>query len=264
MGGFDLRDFLGRNLVPYEWLNISSDSDAKQMVEVVQVDQDRLPIVVLEDGDILSAPPVHLVAERLGFQISPGRNAYDLVVVGAGPAGFAAAVTGASEGLSTVVLEYYAPGGQVRTTSRIEDYLGFPVGISGADLVARARDQALRFNAELVVLSEVVGMRGAGGSSIVSLADGTEVTGSAIVLAPGVTHRDLQIPSLSQLVGKGVYYGLSHDPALAQQGGDVYVVGGGNSAGQAALSLARSAASVTLLVGVGTSQMLCRITHRGA
>jgi thioredoxin reductase (NADPH) len=176
------------------------------------------------------------------------RSAYDLVVVGAGPAGLAAGVYGASEGLSTLVLECNAPGGQAGTTSRIENYLGFPVGLSGADLTLRAREQAIRFGAEILVPAEVAGLRREDPYTVIRLSDGSEVSASTLLVASGVNYRTLDVPGAAALTGMGVYYGAGRAEGVDHAGGRVFVVGGGNSAGQAAVFLAQFAASVTLLV----------------
>jgi thioredoxin reductase (NADPH) len=244
----ELREFLARNLVPYRWLDVETDSAATELLDVAQIDAKALPVVVLDDGDVLSAPTLHEVAERIGLRVRAERAAYDLVVVGAGPAGLAAGVYGASEGLSTLVLECNAPGGQAGTSSRIENYLGFPVGLSGADLTLRAREQATRFGVEILVPAEVVGVRREDPYSVVRLTDGSEITGSALVVATGVTYRKLDVPGAQALTGAGVYYGAGRAEALDHADGSVFVVGGGNSAGQAALFLAQWAGSVTVLV----------------
>jgi thioredoxin reductase (NADPH) len=197
-----------------------------------------------------------VLAERIGLRTRAQRDAYDLVVVGAGPAGLAAGVYGASEGLSTLVVECNAPGGQAGTTSRIENYLGFPVGLSGADLTLRAREQAIRFGVEILTPAEVVGVRRSDPYSVVRLADGSEVSASAMVVASGVNYRTLDVPGAAELTGVGVYYGAGRAEAVDHAGGHLYVVGGGNSAGQAAVFLSQWAASVTVLIrgdGLGST-----------
>jgi thioredoxin reductase (NADPH) len=197
---------------------------------------------------VLIDPDLTTVAQRIGLRVRAERAAYDLVVVGAGPAGLAAGVYGASEGLSTLLLESNAPGGQAGTTSRIENYLGFPVGLSGADLALRAREQAIRFGAEILVPAEVVGLHRADPYTVVRFSDGSEVSASTLVVATGVNYRTLDVPGAAGLAGIGVYYGAGRAEAVDYAGGRVYVVGGGNSAGQAAVFLSQFAASVTLLV----------------
>ncbi|MGY1731151.1 FAD-dependent oxidoreductase [Geodermatophilus sp. SYSU D01045] len=246
-----VREFLTRNLVPYRWLDVEADPQARELLEVAGVDAGSLPALVLDDGEVLVQPDLHEVAARIGLRARAERAAYDLVVVGAGPAGLAAAVYGASEGLATLVLECNAPGGQAGTSSRIENYLGFPVGLSGADLTLRAREQAVRFGAEILVPAEVVGVHRADPYTVVRLEDGGEVSAGTLVVATGVEYRTLDVPGAAGLTGIGVYYGAGRAEGVDHAGGHVFVVGGGNSAGQAALFLATFASSVTLLVRGG-------------
>jgi thioredoxin reductase (NADPH) len=247
-GSHALREFLARNLVPYRWLDVETDPQARVLLDAARADAGRLPILVTDDGEVLVDPDLHTVAERIGLQVRAVRSAYDLVVVGAGPAGLAAGVYGASEGLSTLVLECNAPGGQAGTTSRIENYLGFPVGLSGADLTLRAREQAIRFGAEILVPAEVAGLRREDPYTVIRLADGSEVSASTLLVASGVNYRTLDVPGAAALTGMGVYYGAGRAEGVDLAGGRVFVVGGGNSAGQAAIFLSQFAASVTLLV----------------
>ncbi|SDX29276.1 thioredoxin reductase (NADPH) [Geodermatophilus africanus] len=249
--GHALREFLARNLVPYRWLDVESDREARELLDVAAIDAGSLPALVLDDGDVLVQPDLQEVGARIGLRAQAQRAAYDLVVVGAGPAGLAAAVYGASEGLSTLVLECNAPGGQAGTTSRIENYLGFPVGLSGADLTLRAREQAVRFGAEILVPAEVVGVRREGPYTVVRPAHGGEVSASTLIIATGVEYRTLDVPGAAELAGLGVYYGAGRAEGADHRNGRVFVVGGGNSAGQAAVFLSRFAASVTLLVRGG-------------
>jgi thioredoxin reductase (NADPH) len=244
----EVRQFLARNLVPYRWLDVETDQQARDLLKLARTDAGELPVVVLDDGEVLPAPDLHALAERIGLHVRADRDAYDLVIVGAGPAGLAAAVYGASEGLDTLLLECSAPGGQAGTTSRIENYLGFPVGLSGADLTLRAREQAIRFGAEVLVPTEAVGLTRADPYSVIALADGSEVSASAMVIATGVTYRTLSVPGAAELGGRGVYYGAGRSEAADHAGGHVFVVGGGNSAGQAAVFLSAFAARVTILV----------------
>jgi thioredoxin reductase (NADPH) len=243
-----IREFLARNLVPYRWLDIESDAQARELLEVAQIDAGALPVLVLDDGEVLVRPDLHEVGARIGLRARAERAAYDLVVVGAGPAGLAAGVYGASEGLSTLIVECSAPGGQAGTTSKIENYLGFPVGLSGADLTMRAREQAVRFGAEILVPAEVVGVRRADPYTVARLEDGSEVSASTLLVATGVKYRTLDVPGAAGLTGAGVYYGAGRAEGVDHEGGRVFVVGGGNSAGQAALFLSEFAASVTLLI----------------
>ncbi len=244
----EVRQFLARNLVPYRWLDVETEPQARELLALARTDAGELPVVVLDDGEVLTTPDLHSLAERIGLHVRADRDAYDLVIVGAGPAGLAAAVYGASEGLDTLMLECSAPGGQAGTTSRIENYLGFPVGLSGADLTLRAREQAIRFGAEVLVPTEAVGLVRADPYSVITLGDGGEVSASALVIASGVTYRTLSVPGAAELAGRGVYYGAGRAEAADHAGGRVFVVGGGNSAGQAAVFLSAFAASVTILV----------------
>jgi thioredoxin reductase (NADPH) len=243
-----VREFLARNLVPYHWLDVETDEQARELLDVAQLDAGALPVVVLDDGEVLVQPDLHEVGARIGLRARAERPGYDLVVVGAGPAGLAAAVYGASEGLSTLVVECNAPGGQAGTSSRIENYLGFPVGLSGADLTMRAREQAIRFGAELLVPAEVVAVRRADPYTVVALQDGSEVSASTLLVATGVNYRTLDVPGAAGLTGVGVYYGAGRAEGVDHRGDRVFVVGGGNSAGQAALFLSQFAASVTVLI----------------
>lgn len=244
-----IKDFLARNLTPYQWLDVEESEDAKQVQELVgESDAAALPLVVFPDGSHLSRPDNAAVAERLGMRTQAEADAYDLIIVGAGPAGLAAGVYGASEGLRTLLIEREAPGGQAGQSSRIENYLGFPVGLSGGDLARRAVAQATRFGAEILTPAEAVALRIQDGYPIVSLADGSQVTGQALLIATGVSYRMLDVPGAAQLAGAGVYYGAAMTEAMAAEGEDVFVVGGGNSAGQGAMYLSRFARSVTILV----------------
>ena len=244
----ETREFLVRNLVPYRWLEIDGEGEAAALLEVAGLDATRLPVVVLGDGRVLVQPAVTEVAECIGLHVRAEREAYDLVVIGAGPAGLAAGVYGASEGLTTLVVEQTAPGGQAGTSSRIENYLGFPVGLSGADLTMRARQQAARFGAEILTPTRAVGVSRADPYLLVALDSGAEVTASTLVIATGVEYRTLDVPDAAALTGAGVYYSAGRAEALDHRGGSVYVVGGGNSAGQGAMFLSGFAATVTLLV----------------
>ena len=243
-----LREFLARNLVPYRWLEVARDHEADELLRLAGHDAARLPVVVLGDGRTLVQPEPSELAAHIGLRVHAERDVYDLVVVGAGPAGLAAGVYGATEGLSTLVVERTAPGGQAGTSSRIENYLGFPAGLSGADLTMRARQQARRFGAEILTPAEVVGVTRADPYRLVRFGDGSEVTTSALVIATGVDYRTLDVPGAAQLAGVGVYYAAGRAEAVEHTGGSVYVVGGGNSAGQGAMFLSGFAAQVTVLV----------------
>jgi thioredoxin reductase (NADPH) len=243
----EIRDLLSRNSVPFGFFDVDSD-EGRALIEEAGVGSARLPVVVLFDGRVLVDPSVGDMAGALGVKTRPDTRPYDVTVIGAGPAGLAAAVYGASEGLRTAVLEPEAIGGQAGTSSMIRNYLGFPRGITGADLAQRAHEQAWLLGAEFFYAPWAVGLRASGRDRIVVLGDGSEVTSRAVVLATGVSYRRLGVPSLEALVGAGVFYGAAGPEAEAMAGEEVYVVGGANSAGQAAIHLARHARRVTVLV----------------
>ena len=247
-GSHAARDFLARNRVPYEWLDLDRDEEAKRLLDLAGISSERLPAVFLRDGTVLEAPTTLELAGRLGLPTQAELEFYDLVIVGGGPAGLAAAVYGASEGLRTVLVEREAPGGQAGQSSRIENYLGFPNGLSGADLARRAHDQARRFGAELLSVREVTGLEARGPQRVVTLADGGELAAHSVLVATGVAYRRLEAPGVGALEGRGVYYGASVVEADACAGQTVAVVGGANSAGQAAVYLARQAGRVLVLV----------------
>jgi thioredoxin reductase (NADPH) len=244
----DLRDFLVRNRVPGRWLDVERDGEARELLRVAGVDEDRLPVALLEDGTVLERPSVLELAERLGVAVAPAQDHYDLVVVGGGPAGLAAAVYGASEGLRTVMVEREAPGGQAGQSSRIENYLGFPAGLSGSDLARRATDQARRLGAELLTVQEAVGLRAEGAARLVQLSGGGVLSSSCVIVASGVSYRQLDTPGFPELTGAGIYYGAAMIEARGCTGQRVVVIGGANSAGQAAVYFSGYAANVTMLV----------------
>jgi thioredoxin reductase (NADPH) len=244
----DLRDFLVRNRVPARWLDVERDGEARELLQVAGVDAERLPVVLLEDGTVLERPTVLELAERLGVAVAPAEDHYDLVVVGGGPAGLAAAVYGASEGLKTIMVEREAPGGQAGQSSRIENYLGFPAGLSGSDLARRATDQARRLGAELLTVQEAVALRAEGSARLVELSGGEVLSASCVLVASGVSYRQLQTPGFPELTGAGVYYGAAMTEARACANQRIVVIGGANSAGQAAVYFSGYAASVTMLV----------------
>ena len=243
----EVREFLARNQVPYRWYQ-SDEPEGQRLLAAAAVDDRHLPVVITTTGDVLVEPADGELATRVGLDTKPSEAFYDLVVIGGGPAGLGAAVYGASEGLRTVLVERTAAGGQAGQSSRIENYLGFPDGVSGAQLTDRARRQATKFGAELVTAREVVGIEVKGSARTIRFADGAAVDAHAIVLATGVSYRQLTAPGLAELTGKGVYYGSAMSEATACVGEDVYIVGGANSAGQAAVYFARHARSVTILV----------------
>ena len=244
----DLRDFLARNRVPGRWLDVERDSEARDLLRVAEVAEDRLPVVVLEDGDVLERPTVLELAERLGVTAAPASDHYDLVIVGGGPAGLAAAVYGASEGLRTVMVEREAPGGQAGQSSRIENYLGFPNGLSGSDLARRATDQARRLGAEILSVSDVVSLTVEGAGRIVELAGGVQLSANTVLVASGVSYRMMPAPGFADFTGAGVYYGAALTEARSCAEQHVVVIGAANSAGQAAVHFADYATRVTMLV----------------
>jgi thioredoxin reductase (NADPH) len=246
--GYDLRDFLSRNGVPYDWVEIDDADRVRQLLGAEDVDPSRLPICVLPDGRRLAGATVEQVASGLGMVAAPLLSEYDITIIGAGPAGLAAAVYAASEGLRTVAFEAVAPGGQAGTTSMIENYLGFPQGISGSELATRATAQARRFGAELVLARRLVDIVHDGDGYRARLSDGTEVRTRSVLAASGVDWRRLDVDGLDELLGAGVYYGAGPSEALTCRGCRVAVVGGGNSAGQAVVRFSRYASRVTLLV----------------
>ncbi len=246
--GHRARDFLARNLIPYRWLDVEEDPEAARLLALIESDDAALPVLVFPDGSHLARPTPAEIAEGVGLRMHAEADAYDLVIVGAGPAGLAAAVYGASEGLRTLLVEQEAPGGQAGMSSRIENYLGFPVGLSGGDLARRAVAQAARFGAEILTPAEATALRIQDGYPVITLAGGAEIRSQALLIATGVSYRMLDVPGVDRLAGMGVYYGAAITEAMAARGEPVFVLGGGNSAGQAAMYLARFASSVTLLV----------------
>jgi thioredoxin reductase (NADPH) len=245
---YALRDFLYRNGVRFRWVELTSDEQARAVAQVEGLDDPRLPVCVFPDGTRLERPSVRQVAEKLGWFREPAHTKYDLAIYGAGPAGLSAAVYGASEGLKTVVVERWAVGGQAGSSPKIENYLGFPQGISGAELAERAREQACRFGAEILLLREGVRGEFTPGKGVGYLADGTKITAHASVCATGIVYRRLNLPDEDRFLGAGVYYGAGASEAELCGREHVVVVGGGNSAAQAALHLARYASKVTMVL----------------
>ena len=243
----ELRELLGRNGIPFGFYP-AGGRDGQRLLQEAGAAGKTLPAVVLFDGQVLADPSNAEVGEALGLHVKPAGGCYDVTVIGAGPAGLAAAVYSASEGLSTVVLEPEAIGGQAGTSSLIRNYLGFPTGVSGGDLAVRAYTQAWNFGAEYVYGNPAASLRPEGSELVVTVADGTEIRSRAVVVASGMAYRRLGIPELDALTGVGVFYGAAASEAKAVQGSEVFVVGGANSAGQAAVHLAKYAAQVTLLV----------------
>ena len=243
----EVREFLARNQVPYRWF-LADEPEGQRLLHAAGADDRKLPVVITADGEPLVEPSDAELAERVGLNTTPSESFYDLIVIGGGPAGLGAAVYGASEGLRTVLVERTATGGQAGQSSRIENYLGFPDGVSGAQLTERARRQATRFGAEVITTRDVVGLDINGSARTVRFADGDSLAAHTVILATGVSYRQLTAPGLADLTGRGVYYGSALTEAANCAAQDVYIVGGANSAGQAAVYLARRCNTVTLLV----------------
>ncbi|MDT7714174.1 MAG: thioredoxin reductase [Pseudonocardiales bacterium] len=241
------RDFLARNSVPYRWYSVD-DSEGRRLLDAADATVEDVPVLITPDGAVLRNPSDAGIATAVGLSTEPAADFYDLIVVGAGPAGLGAAVYGASEGLRTVLVERAATGGQAGQSSRIENYLGFPDGVSGAQLTDRARRQAQKFGAEVLSAREVIGLQARGSARIVRFGDDTELAAHAIILATGVSYRTLEAPGIAELTGRGVYYGSAMTQGPSCEGEDIYIVGGANSAGQAAVFFSRYARTVTVLV----------------
>ena len=244
---YEVRDFLARNSVSYRWLN-ADEPEGRGLLAAAGLDETSIPLVVTPEGDSLVNPGVEELAARVGLSTTPATDFYDTVIVGGGPAGLGAAVYAASEGLRTVMVERRATGGQAGQSARIENYLGFPDGVSGAQLTDRARRQAAKFGAEILAAADVTGLEARGSSRVVRFADGGEVAAHTVVLATGVSYHTLEAPGVEELTGRGIFYGSTATEAPTCAGEDVYVVGGANSAGQAAVYLSRHARQVTMLV----------------
>ena len=248
---FEVRDFLARNGVPYRWY-AATDAEAGRLMAAAGVGEDAVPLVITPDGEVLASPTDAELAAQVGLTVDPSEEFYDVVVVGGGPAGLGAAVYAASEGLRTVLVERSATGGQAGQSSRIENYLGFPDGISGAQLAERARRQAVKFGAEVISARDVSVIEPSGAARVVRFVDGGAVKAHTAILATGVSYRQLEAPGAEALTGRGVFYGAALTEAMSCADQHVYVVGGANSAGQAALHFARRSASVTMLVRGGS------------
>lgn len=244
---YSVKEFLSRNLIPYQWIDIDYDEEMKKQALSISGDINKLPVVLFPDGSTMVTPANNEIAEKVGLQIHAKLPFYDMIIVGAGPAGLAAAVYGASEGLKTLIVEQNAPGGQAGTSSQIENYLGFPSGISGADLARRAAAQVKRFGAELLT-QEIISMKIEQPYKILKLSSGLEVSSYAVVFAAGVSVRMLEADGIEQFLGTGVYYGAAMTEAATYKGQDVCVLGGANSAGQGALFFARYAGTVTMIL----------------
>jgi thioredoxin reductase (NADPH) len=244
----NVKDFLARSQIPYQWLDIERDAEVRALVESISEGHLRLPALFFPDGTTLVDPDLRTLADKVGLTTRAGQPFYELIIVGAGPAGLAAAVYGASEGVRTILVEKEAAGGQAGTSARIENYLGFPTGISGADLTRRATTQAKRLGAEILTAQEVTGVRLEDPYRIVTLADGSELSCHALMIATGAKVQPLDVPGIEPLVGRSVYYGAATSEAAHYKEGRVFVLGGGNSAGQGAMFLSRFASEVTIVV----------------
>jgi len=244
----DVKEFLARSQIPYQWLDIEKNDEARELVESSSNGRPQLPTVFFPDGTTLVAPDLKTLADKVGMTTKAEQPFYDLIIIGAGPAGLGGAVYGASEGLRTVVIEKEAAGGQAGTSARIENYLGFPQGISGADLTRRATTQAKRLGAEILTAQEVAGVRVEDPYRIVTLKDGSELSCHALVVATGVKVRELDVPGIEPFIGGSVYYGAATSEAVHYKDKKVFVIGGANSAGQGAMFLSRFASEVTVLI----------------
>lgn len=245
--GHRLKTFLARNLIPYRWLELEQSQEAHSLLQAAGINERHYPIVFLPDGSYMVQPQIPHLAERVGLQNQAESRFYDLVVVGGGPAGLSAAVYGASEGLDTLLIEAEAPGGQAGESSRIENYLGFPNGLSGAELARRAVAQAIRFGVEILTPQEATRVRMKGHYRVIELANGSEVACHVMLVATGVTYRRLNVPGEERLTGRGVYYGTVVSEAFNCEDQEVFILGGGNSAGQAAMYVSRFAREVTVV-----------------
>ncbi len=243
-----IKDFLSGNLIPYQWMDIETSDEGKQLTTINNIAHKDLPLVFFEDGSFLTDPSLSAIGNRAGMKAEASQEMYDVVIIGAGPAGLAAAVYGGSEGLNTLLIEKRAPGGQAGTSSRIENYLGFPKGLSGAELSQRAISQAKRFGIEFLSPQEVVDIKLKDNYKNIVLGDGKVINAKSIVITTGVNYRKLEAEGISKFTGAGIYYGAATTEAQACKGKDVYIVGGGNSAGQAAMYLANFANHVYIVI----------------
>ena len=260
-GSHAVKDFLARNRIPYQWLDIEASADARKLVEDTESGGHRLPIVFFPDGEALIEPDNRTLAEKVGLQTEAKEAFYELLIIGGGPAGLGAAVYGASEGLSTAMIERHSTGGQAGTSSRIENYLGFPKGLTGTDLASRADAQARRLGAEILTAVDAEKVRVEGDYKYVMCSGGEELGCRGLLIATGVTVTELNVPGVADLAGRGIYYGASLTEAAYYKDQHVYVVGGANSAGQGAMEFSRYASQVTILVrgnsmGITMSQYL--------
>ena len=243
-----IKDFLTGNLIPYKWLDIELNKEAGELIDTHKIETNELPAVLFEDGTLLKSPEEVEIAEKIGLKLAASEELYDVVIVGAGPAGLAAAVYGGTEGLRTLLIERKAPGGQAGTSTRIENYLGFPSGLSGADLTRRALTQAQRFGVELLSPCQVINIRTKDNYKILSLSNGSEIKAHTVIISTGVDYNTLDAKGINELTGSGVYYGAATAEAHSCKGKNVVIVGGGNSAGQAAMYLSGFAENVFIII----------------
>lgn len=243
-----VKDYLGSNLIPYRWLDIQTHPDAAGLLEINKLCNDDLPMVLFDDGTFLTKPSIKDIAAKIGKNPEVIHDIYDVVIIGAGPAGLAAAVYGASEGLKTLMIERKAPGGQAGTSSRIENYLGFPSGLSGADLTRRAMSQAVRLGASFLSPQSVNDIKQKDGYKTIILDDGPEILSRSVVITTGVDYRKLEVQGVGDFTGAGIYYGAANTEASACKDKDVFIIGGGNSAGQSAMYLSKFAANVSIII----------------
>ena len=244
----EIKDYLAGNLIPYKWFDIENNPDAKTLLEVNNMGDSDLPVIIYEDGNCACRPTIRQIAEKAGLNPQITNEIYDVVIIGAGPAGLAAAVYGSSEGLRTLLIERRAPGGQAGTSSRIENYLGFPAGLSGADLTRRAISQATRLGAEFLSPHSVKEIKQKDGYKKIILDDGPTIMSRSVVITTGVDYRKLEVKGVENFTGAGIYYGAATTEASACKGKNVFVIGGGNSAGQAAMYLAKFASEVKIVI----------------
>ncbi|MDE3184298.1 MAG: FAD-dependent oxidoreductase [Bacteroidota bacterium] len=244
----EIKDYLAGNLIPYLWFDFETNPEAKTLVEVNNLGIEDLPLVIYEDGICMAKPTIRSIAEKTGLTTQIKNEVYDVVIIGAGPAGLAASVYGSSEGLKTLLIERRAPGGQAGTSSRIENYLGFPAGLSGADLTRRAISQAQRLGAEFLLPRSVCGIKLKDGYKIIVLSDGQEIVSRSVVITSGVDYRKLEAKGIEDFTGAGVYYGAARTEASYFREKDVFIIGGGNSAGQAALHMSKFARKVYIVI----------------
>lgn len=259
-----IKDFLSGNLIPYLWMDIETSEEGRQLFEINKLSDQDLPVVFFEDGSYLRRPSLPEIGNKTGMSTTAKHKMYDVVIVGAGPAGLASAVYGGSEGLNTLLIEKRAPGGQAGTSSRIENYLGFPNGVSGADLSRRAITQATRFGIEFLTPQSVTGIKIQDGYKILELSDGSTVNAKSIIITTGVDYRKHPAKGIEDFTGAGIYYGAATTEAHACTNEDVYIVGGGNSAGQAAMYLSKFAKRVFIVIRKPdlTSSMSSYLIHQ--